>query len=136
MQVDPEQVRLAGVTAGLYVFVANIEKRSLFGLIKSHRQLLRVTDRTGVVRLQRAHAEVISSSVIHIARDLEQLLTRLTDFGDAGRALPDVHVLVGARLINLSGLADAEQAIKLAGAELEALPPEEPLVIVATPKGA
>jgi hypothetical protein len=136
MQVDTEQARLAGETTGLYVFVANTEKRSLFGLIKSHRQLLRVTDRTGVVRLQRAHAEVISSSVIHIARDLEQLLTRLTDFGDAGRALPDVHVLVGARLINLSGLADAEQAIKLAGAELEALPPEEPLVIVATPKGA
>jgi N-methylhydantoinase A/oxoprolinase/acetone carboxylase beta subunit len=134
MQTGTEHVQLAGETSGLYVFVATSEKRSLFGLIKSHRQLLRVTDRTGVVRLQRAHAEVLSSSVQHIARDLERLLTRLTDFGDAGRALPDAHVLVGARLINLSGLADAEQAIKLAGAELEALPPEEPLVIVATPK--
>jgi len=134
MQTGTENVRLAGETSGLYVFVATMEKRSLFGLIKSQRQPVRVTDRTGVVRLQRAHAELLSTSVQHIARDLERLLTRLTDFGDAGRALPDAHVLVGARLINLSGLADSEQAIKLAEAELEALPPDEPLVIVATPK--
>jgi len=134
MQTGTEHVRLAGETSGLYVFAATVEKRSLFGLIKSQRQSLRITDRTGVVRLQRAHAEVLSSSVQHIARDLERLLTRLTDFGDAGRALPDAHVLVGARLIDLSGLADSNQAIKLAEAELEALPPDEPLVIVATPK--
>jgi hypothetical protein len=136
MHVVTEQVRLAGESSGLYVFVASREERSLFGLIKSQRHMLRVTDRSGVVRLQRADGEVVASTVQHIARDLEHLLTRLTDFGDAGRALPDAHVLVGARLINLSGLADIEQAIKLAGAELEALPPEEPLVIVATRKSA
>jgi hypothetical protein len=136
MQTDTEHVRLEGETAGLYVFVSTMEKRSLFGLIKSQRQLLRVTDRTGVVRLQRADGEVVASTVQHIVRDIERLLTRLTDFGDAGRALPDAHVLVGARLINLSGLANVEQATKLAIAELDALPPEEPLVIVATRKSA
>lgn len=134
MQVAPEAVRLAAETSGLYVFVATHHERAMFGLFKVARQRVRVTDHTGVIRLQRGHAEVSTSSVADIARDLEQVITQLTDFGDAGRAIPDVHVLVGARLINLSGLADAEQAITLAQAELESLPPDERLVIVAAPR--
>jgi N-methylhydantoinase A len=136
MQVAPENVALAAETSGLNVFVAARQQRALFGLFRTERQMVRVTDRTGVVRLQRQHAEVVPSSVAHISRDLEQVMTRLTDFGDAGRALPDAHILVGARLINLSGLADAGQAIALARAELEALPPDERLVIVAAPRAA
>jgi hypothetical protein len=49
----------------------------------------------------------------------------LTDFGDAGRALPDVHLLVGARIVNLSGLAELEQAVALAQTELENTSPHE-----------
>jgi hypothetical protein len=55
----------------------------------------------------------------------------LTDFGDAGRALPDVHLLVGARIVNLSGLAELEQAVALAQTELENTRPDEKLVLVA-----
>ncbi len=136
MRVELHEAKLAGETAGLYVFTATKEARAFFGLFKTKRTLARVTDRTGVVRLQRADARVSASKVEAIARDLERVITQLTDFGDAGRALPDVNVLVGARIINLSGLADAEQAVALAQTELESLPPDEPLVIVAAPKGA
>jgi N-methylhydantoinase A len=134
MQVAPEQVCLVAKTSGLYVFVAPRQLRALFGLFKRVRQMVRVTDRSGVIRLQRSHAEVASASVANIAIELERIIVRLTDFGDAGRALPDVQVLVGARIINLSGLADVEQAKQLAGVELENLPPGEPVVIVAAPK--
>jgi len=136
MQVAPEEVKLASETPGLYVFVATHLTSAFFGLFKTLKQSVRVTDRTGVVRLQRQHAEVSASTVADVGRELEQVITRLTDFGDAGRALPDVHVLVGARIISLSGLADIEQAIALAKAELESLPPEEMLVTVAAPKSA
>ncbi len=98
------------------------------------RQLARIVDKTGVVRLQRSHAEVYQSTVEAIAKDLEFVITRLTDFGDAGRDLPDVHVLAGARIVNLSGLAETEQAIALANTELENLAPEEKIVIIAAQK--
>lgn len=136
MQVELGDVRLAAETSSLYVFVATRYERGMFGLFRSARQMLRVTDHTGVVRLQRRAAEIAASSVAGVARDLEAVITRLTDFGDAGRALPDVHVLVGRRIINLSGLADAEQVIALAQAEIEALPVDERLVIVAAPRSA
>jgi N-methylhydantoinase A len=136
MQMDRGDVRLAGDTPGLYVFTGAHETRTMFGLFKTVKQAVRVTDRTGVVRLQRKDARVLSSSVRNVARDLESIITDLTDFGDAGRTLPDVHVLVGGRIINLSGLADAEQAVALALAELEALPEDEKLVIVSAPRAA
>ncbi|MBA3441732.1 MAG: hydantoinase/oxoprolinase [Pyrinomonadaceae bacterium] len=136
MQVELKCVRLAAETSSLHVFVATHYEQRMFGLFRSERQMLRVTDHTGVIRLQRSAAEVAASEVADIARDLERIITGLTDFGDAGRTLPDVHVLVGRRIINLSGLADAEQVIALAQAELEALPPDERLVIVAAPRSA
>jgi len=134
MKTDEAAVHLAGETAGLYVFTSEIQTRSFFGLFKNVRQPVRVVDKTGVVRLQRSRAEVHSSTVETIARDLELIITKLTDFGDAGRALPDAHLLLGGRIINLSGLADLEQAVALANTELESLPPGEPLVIVAAPR--
>jgi N-methylhydantoinase A/oxoprolinase/acetone carboxylase beta subunit len=136
MQVETAQVALLGRTAGLYVFGARLTRQTLFGLFRQTRQALRVTDKTGVVLLQRSRAEAVNSTVSEIAGDLEAAIMRLTDFGDAGRALPDIHVLTGSRIVNLSGLADAEQALALAQTELENLPPEEQLVIVAAPRNA
>jgi hypothetical protein len=134
MKVDENLVNLAAETSGLYVFTSEIETKTFFGLFKNTRQMVRVVDKTAVVRLQRNHAEVHGSTVENISRDLEFVITKLTDFGDAGRALPDVHLLVGTRIVNLSGLAELEQAVALAQTELENSLPDEQLVIVAAPR--
>lgn len=136
MQVAAKDVHLAGETSGLYVFAATHVSQRFGGLFKSTKQSVRVTDRTGVVRLQRKNAEIFASRADHIALDLERVMTGLMDFGDAGRTLPDVQVLAGARIINLSGLAEVEQALSLAQAEVETLPGDEQLVIVAAKKEA
>ena len=65
---------------------------------------------------------------------LEKTINDLTDFGDAGRSLPDIHLLVGARIINLAGLAEVEQAIALAKVELEYFDKNEMIVIIAAIK--
>ncbi|MDQ3132720.1 MAG: hydantoinase/oxoprolinase [Acidobacteriota bacterium] len=134
MKTEKSAVKLAAETAGLYVFVAEIRTKTFFGLFTNTRQIVRVVDKMGVVRLQRNNAEVHSSTVEKIGRDLESVITKLTDFGDAGRALPDVHVLSGARIINLSGLAELEQVVVLAKTELENTSVDEKLVVVAAPR--
>jgi N-methylhydantoinase A/oxoprolinase/acetone carboxylase beta subunit len=134
MHMPASDVRFIAATNNLFVFSGVRIERAMFGLFRKERQSVRVVDRTGVVRLQRNNAEIVSSTVANVAHDLEQTLARLTDYGDAGRALPDAHIAVGARLVNLSGLADAAQAVALAVSELESMPPEEKLVIIATPK--
>lgn len=135
-KTKPENVELIHETAGLYVFAHDVSTKTFFGLFKSARRAVRVVDKTGVVRLQRNSAEVAAAKVAEIADKLESVIVKLTDFGDAGRALPDVYVLVNARIINLSGLADAEQAVALARTELENLPPDETIVIIAAGKNA
>ena len=136
MKIAAENVRLAAETSGLYVFASEIQTKTFFGLFKSAKTMIRVTDKTGVVRLQRSHAEVHETTAENIGRELESVITKLTDFGDAGRDLPDVYVLIGARIINLSGLAEIEQAVALAQTELENVSPEERIVIVASAKNA
>ena len=134
MKVDESTVGLSAETSGLYVFATEIRKSSFFGLFTRRIMPVRVVDRSGVVRLQRANAEVLPSTIATAVEQIEAAILKLTDFGDAGRSLPDLHMLVGSRIVNLSGLAEMEQAIALGQTELENLPPDEPVAIVASAK--
>lgn len=134
MQMAENEIKSAGETATLYVFAAEKLSKTFFGFFTKKTQIVRVVDNTGVVRLQRNNAETTATSVQQVEIELENTINKLTDFGDAGRTLPDTHLLVGARIINLSGLADAAQAIALAKTELENMPPDEKIVIVASLK--
>lgn len=131
MQVEADAVTLAGETSSLYVFSSEKQSSTFWGLFKQTRQLVRVTDKTGVVLLQRQNAEVNQTIVADTIAVLEEIINRLTDFGDAGRSLPDIHLLYGSRIVDLSGLAEVDQAIAIAGTELENLPQTERVVIVA-----
>jgi N-methylhydantoinase A len=134
LQADISKVKLVGETTTLYVFSTETEISSFFGLFKTSQTAVRVTDKTGVVRLQRSKAEVHATTISNVLPELETVILNLTDFGDAGRSLPDIHLLVGRRIINLSGLADLEQALALAKTELENMPDDENVVIVASKK--
>ncbi len=133
MNVEPREVTLLGGSAALRAYGARRTRRRL-GLIPVRTQMVRVVDMHGVVRLQRPHAEVIAGRAASLARDLDEAIARLTEFGDAGRAIPDLHVLVGARIVDLSGLATADQVQALAEVELDGWPPEERIAIVAAPR--
>ncbi len=132
MKLDENQTDLKAETSGLYVFAGEKLTKTFFGLFDSVKKMARVVDKTGVVRLQRNDAEIYQTTAGDAARELENAITNLTDFGDAGRALPDINILIGARIVNLSGLAEMEQAVALAETELENLPEDEKVVIVAT----
>ncbi len=134
LKIDESEIFLAAETDGFYVFAREMTTKTFFGLFTKKRLAARVVDRTGVVRLQRNHAEISAARVETAPRELETIINKLTDFGDAGRALPDIHLLVGARIVNLSGLAELEQVLALAATELENSIADEKVVIVAAPK--
>jgi hypothetical protein len=116
------------------VFTGEQLARGFFGLRASRRPLLRVVDRAGVVRLQRGVARVSATTLARLKDELTRAVEALTDYGDAGRQIPDIFILYGARLANFSGLAELEQALALAEVELRSLDPATNLVIVACPK--
>ncbi|HWQ32267.1 MAG TPA: hydantoinase/oxoprolinase family protein [Blastocatellia bacterium] len=134
MRIEPGAVRLAAETAGLLVFTGEQHSRSFFGLLNARREMLRVLDRTGVVRLQRGKARISVTTLAQLADELTRAVEQLTDYGDAGRTIPDVFILYGSRVANFSGLAELDQVIALAEVELRTLEPKVKLIVIACPK--
>ncbi|MEP7339369.1 MAG: hydantoinase/oxoprolinase family protein [Acidobacteriota bacterium] len=138
MRINPDAVSLVAETSGHLIFTGEQRTRSFFGLFTSRRQFLRVVDRTGVVRLQRDAASekmvTKTTTLAEIQEELARVVDGLTDYGDAGRAIPDIFILYGARIANFSGLADLEQVTALAEVELRSLAPATKLIVIACPK--
>jgi N-methylhydantoinase A len=105
-----------------------------FGLFNSRRQMLRVVDRTGVVRLQREAGRISSATLTEVKGELARAVDALTDYGDAGRAIPDIFILYAALIANFSGLAELDQVIALAEVELKSLNTATKLIVIACPK--
>ena len=132
MQRDPGDVTLVARTSQLDVFTCGPRAGVWWQPWRREPAQLRVVDRSGVVRLQRQDAVVRTSMAGNLEGDLRVLVAGLVDYGDAGRTIPDACVLVGSRLVNLSGLADEGQMLGLAGVEVRAHAPDQPVVIIAT----
>ena len=134
MRLPENEVHLTAEAGNYLVFTATHQSKSLLGLWRQRQSLLRIVDRTGVVRLQRGLSRVTVARLAEIKEELTRAVEQLTDYGDAGRTIPDIFILYGARLANFSGLADLEQVIALVEVELRSLDPETRLVVVACPK--
>ncbi len=134
MRLPVDEVTLVAETSGHLVFTGEQRTTSFFGLFHTRQQLLRVLDRTGVVRLQRGEGRVSTVPLAEIKAELERAVDALTDYGDAGRTIPDIFILYGARIANFSGLAELDQVIALAEVELKSLDPATKLVVIACPK--
>ena len=136
MQRPVSDVVLTARTSSLDVFACAARAGAWWQPWRGQPAQFRVVDTGGVVRLQRQDAVVQATTVAALETDLRVVVTRLMDFGDAGRTMPDAHLLVGSRLINLSGLADEGQMLGLAGIELRSQAPDQAVVIVATARNA
>lgn len=134
MRLEINDVSLAAEAGNWLVFTGAQKVSSLFGLLKTRREMLRVLDRSGVIRLQRGAAKVHTCLLPKLKSVITEAVEQLTDFGDAGRAIPDIFVLYGARLANFSGLADLEQVLVLSEVELRSLNPATKLIVIACPK--
>jgi hypothetical protein len=130
LRAQPNEVRRVAVTAGLAVF----ERERLRGrrIVRD----LRVLDRTGVGRLALRDAVVAQTDAAHALDVLRATVEEATAFGDVGRALPDIYVLHGARIVDFSGLAQAEQVAALASEELQGREPNAAIVILAASRPA
>lgn len=134
MRLPAEELVLAAETENYLVYTGTHRSKSFLGRWGSWmtpRRQLRVVDRSGVVRLQRGAARVTVTRLTDVEAELGRAAEELTDFGDAGRTIPDIFILYGGRLANFSGLATLEQVTALAEVELRSIDPETRLVVIA-----
>ncbi len=72
--------------------------------------------------------------VSEVKGHIPPLIEELTAFGDAGGLVPDIYLLLGARIVDLSGLLSASQVLSLAESDLQQMGPDEAAVILAVAK--
>ena len=110
--------------------------RRRFSLLAAGRALA-VVDERAVVRLIAPRAAVVAmSGRARSTRALAAAIDEHTTYGDVGRALPDLWLLAGARIVELTGLRDSEGAVALAADEVAGLPADAAVAIVALAKRA
>lgn len=130
--VDKEELRIEARNGSMMAVQYDRKQKKLFGLIKKVTKPLRLIDEEGVIRLQKNNALVRQTTVGGWQQDLKWILEELTEYNDGGTNLPNVYVVLGKRIIDLSGMQTGEQIISLGNVELAGYEDMEPLILAAT----
>jgi N-methylhydantoinase A len=100
------------------------------------RRDLRVIDERGVVRLTLRDYVLTRTTAAGVESHVRDAVETATRFGDVGRALPALYLLRGARIAAYGGLTSTDQAVALAGEEVEGCAPDESIVVLIEPRTA
>jgi len=130
MGLEKEGLRLAAGTSYFEVWSADCEKRSMLGLFCKKSRPVRVVDKEGIIRISKNDSAVIETSADSASGDLQKALDKYALYGDAGERLPQVYVLIGPRIVDLSGMLSIEQVLSLLKIELESSDGKDKIVIV------
>ena len=130
--VDKDKLQIEARNGAMMAVQYDRIQKKLFGLIKKVTKPLRLIDEEGVIRLQKNNALVRQTTVGGWQQDLKWILEELTEYNDGGTNLPNVYVVLGKRIIDLSGMQTGEQIISLGNVELAGYEDMEPLILAAT----
>ncbi len=131
MRVSSEHVNVAFDGAFFKIYAADKIESKLMGLWKHKIRSLRVVDHTGTIRLQFRNADFAGTTCDSADKAIMRLIEEHAQWGDAGKVIPDVVLLAGPKIIDLSGLLDAAQVVALARAELESVPRDAQVAAIA-----
>ncbi len=130
MNLKAADVKEAASTGAWHIFDGRYKKRIL-GIFPSERHLVRVLNRYGVVCLQREGLGAIVAAKADLKAELEALLEDTVEYGTVGGELPGLFAYYGEKQLDLCGLATREQVLDLMAMEVEFLPEDEKIIVLA-----
>jgi len=130
MDLPAERLSLAAATPRMRVFQGRIEQRT-WGLFRSRRTPVRAVDAEGVIRIQRGDATVRQTAGHEAVPALRQFWTDMTIYNGDSVMPPDMFVVVGARVVDLTGIVSLDQALAITHGEFEGLAASVPVAMIA-----
>ena len=131
MKVTPVHINLCAKTNFFQVYSSEWTDKHFGGLMKNKMRSIRVLDTAGSIRLQIRNGAV-QSSLAEAAEDtISIIVEEHSQWGDAGKVIPDIFVLAGPKIIDLSGLMNVDQIKALIKAELKDVPTGSETVVLA-----
>ena len=110
-------------------------RRSFCAATRSKSGALYGVDGEGLVRLALDEGSAEKCDGGGALAAIGRLIETKSRYGDAGRTLPAVFLVLRGRIVDLSNLLTPEQVVSLAEAEVERLAPEEPVLIIVSGRG-
>jgi len=129
-----DEINIPAATPFLNAVVHHKKKKHLLGLLHSDETGVRVIDMEGTIRLQINDCLIGKAESKNVKTRIKEMIEELTSFGDAGALVPDIYLLISARIIDLTGLINESQIMALVDIELNKTSPEEEIVIIAARK--
>lgn len=130
LHLPAENVSEVAAAGKWHIFDGRYTK-NFFGIFPVQRHMVRVLDRNGVVCLQREGLGAILTTKQRLNEDFQTLLEESVSYGTVGEQLPGLFAYYGEKQIDLSGLASREQIISVLETELDLLPDEEKIILLA-----
>ena len=132
LDVEPGVLKIEAQNGSMFAVQYDKVEKKFFGLIKKKTRPLRLIDEEGVIRLQKNNAWALQSTVGTWQKQLSWLLEELTEYNDGGTNLPNIYIVLGKRVVDLSGMQSADQIVSLGSVELAGCVSDEPLIVAAT----
>lgn len=129
-KVQKQNVQKVGQEGRWHAYYVNVEKKALFGLIKTKKRFTRIIDEEGVIRLQKNDAKIMVMKKNQLSTRFEEFVDGLTQFSDAGAILPKTYLFFGQKMSDLSGVVNKEQLLGLADMELEFVEDNQEIIVV------
>lgn len=123
-------VGIAMKSDDFYVVSGSVVRKKLFGLVNSRRTPMRIVNSEGVVRIQCQDGRALTTDPKKCMSDVDRCLGKLIQYSDGGEKLPQMYVMIGARLLDFSKLASKEQMEALLQLELAGVNPDEKIMVV------
>ncbi len=130
VRTEIQAVERVGDIGGLAIYRIKTKEKKLFGLYTSQRTQIRAIDREGIIRLQLRHGDVLVRPKAELSSALRPFIEKHTQYGDAGRAIPDLFLVFRGRILDLTGLLSVEHIMSLLGVELAKLGDDEQVAAV------
>jgi len=132
MGVELERVTLAAATPRMRVFQGEVEERS-WKIFKKRRSPVRAVDLDGVIRVQRSHSVVRSASAGTGFADVRRLWEDTTIYNGDSTITPDIFIIIGSQIIDLSGVNSIDQALAITRSEFDGLIASDPIALISIP---
>lgn len=131
LNVTTNELVIEGETELMYAVIhKNTTKK--FGLFKSVKNNMRLVDNEGVIRLQKNNANVRECLNENAVKTLKEILNEYTEYNDGGAQLPNIYIIAGKKIIDVSGLSNEGQVLSLASVELKSFEPQTKLIMIST----
>lgn len=131
LKMEADQVRVEADNGNICAITSELYKKYLI-FFKKKVKSIRLIDRDGVIRLQKKNGTVCECGAKNWRTVLKKLLDDNTVFGDGGAEIPNIYIVLGSRIIDISGLQDPKQITALCEVELAGIRGDEKLIMICT----